>query len=186
MTALCSFICNCPKLVINEMFTKGWMKNQTVIYPYNWTLCCCFAVMQSCSTLCVPMDCSTPGCPVLHHLPELVQTHVYWASDAIQPSYPLLPTFFSCPQSFLASGSFPMSQLFTSSGQSIGASASASILPKNIHGWFPLRLTDLISLQSKGLSSVFSSTTIRKHQFFTAQPSLWSNFHIHTWLPKKT
>ena len=115
---------------------------------------------------------------------EFVQTHVYWASDAIQPSYPLLPTFFSCPQSFLASGSFPMSQLFTSSGQSIGASDSASILPKNIHGWFPLRLTDLISLQSKGLSSVFSSTTIRKHQFLCSQSSFWFNSYIciHGWI----
>ena len=75
-----------PKLVINEIFTKGWMKNQTVIYPYNWTLCCCCSVMQSCSTLCEPMDCSTPGCPVLHHLPELAQTHVHWFNDAIQPS----------------------------------------------------------------------------------------------------
>ena len=86
--------------------------------------------------------------------------------------------FFSCLQFFPASGSFPMSQLFTSSGQSIGDSASASILPMNIQGWFP----GFISLLSKGLSRVFSSTTVQKHQFFSTQPSLWSNSHICTWL----
>ena len=86
--------------------------------------------------------------------------------------------FSFCPQSFPASGSFPMSQLFASGVQSIGA--SASVLPMNIQGWFPLRLTGLISLQSKGLSRVFSKTTVQKHQFFGAQPSLWSCSHIRT------
>ena len=81
-------------------------------------------------------------------------------------------TLFSCLQSFPASGSFLMSQLFTSGGQSIGA--SSSVFPLNIQGWLPLGLTGLIFLQSKGLSRVFSSTTIRKHRFFDAQPSLWS------------
>ena len=85
-------------------------------------------------------------------------------------------------QSFLASGSFPISQLFTSGGQSIGA--SASVLPMNIQNWFPFGLTGLVSLLSKGLSRVFSSTTIQKHQVF-AQPSLWSNSHSHTWLLEK-
>ena len=84
------------------------------------------------------------------------------------------------PSSFPASGTFPMSQLFESGGQSIGASASASVLPMNIQDWFPLVLTGLISLQAKGLSRVFSSTTIQKHQFFSAQPSFWSSPHIHT------
>ena len=98
-------------------------------------------------------------------------------------SHPLSPTPFSCPQSFPASASFPMSQLFTSGGQSIGA--SASVLPMNIQGWFPLGSTDLISLQSKGLSRVFSSTTVGRHQFFSTQPSLWSDSHIHTWLLEK-
>ena len=79
-----------------------------------------------------------------------------------------------------------MSQLFTSGGQSTEASASASVLPMNIQGWFPLGLTGLISLQSKRFSRVFSSTTIQKHQFFGTQPSLWSKFHIHTWLLEKT
>ena len=91
---------------------------------------------------------------------------------------------FSCPQSFPASGSFPVSRLFTSGGQSIRASASASDLPMNIRGWFPLRLTGWISLLSKGLSRVFSSTTVQKYQFLGAQPSLWSNAHIRTWLWK--
>ena len=81
----------------------------------------------------------------------------------------------SCPQSFPASGYFPMSWLFPSGGQSIRASASASVLPVNIQGWFPLGLTGLITLKSKGFSRVFSRTTVRKHQFFSAQPSLWSN-----------
>ena len=82
-------------------------------------------------------------------------------------------------------GSFPKSQVFASGGQSIGASASASVPPMNIQGWFSLRLTSLISLQSKGLWRIFSSTIIWKHQFFSTQPSLWSNSHICTWLLKK-
>ena len=93
--------------------------------------------------------------------------------------------FSSCPQSFPAWGPFLVSQLFTSGGQIIGASASASLLPINIQGWFLSGLTGLISLQSKGLSRVFSNTTVQKHQFFGAQLSLWSNSHIHTWLLEK-
>ena len=93
--------------------------------------------------------------------------------------------FSFCLQSFLASGSFPMSRHFASSVQSIGASVSISVLPVNIQGWFPLGLTGLICLQSKGLSRVFSSTTIWKQQFFGVQPSLWSDSHIHIWLLEK-
>ena len=92
--------------------------------------------------------------------------------------------FSSRLQSFPASGSFPMCWLFASGGQSIGTSASASVLPMNIQGWFPLGLTGLI-LQSKGLSRVFCSTTIGKHQFFSTQPSLWSNSYICTQLLEK-
>ena len=88
-------------------------------------------------------------------------------------------------QSFLESGSFPMSHLFALGGQSIGASPSTSGLPLNIQGWFPLGLTGLISLLSQGLTRVFTSTIIQKHQFFGAQLSLWSNSHIHTWLLEK-
>ena len=93
--------------------------------------------------------------------------------------------FSSCLQSFPASGSFLMSQLFATGGHSFGASASASVFPMNIQGWFPLGLTDFISFQSKGLSRVSSSTTVQKHQFFSAQLSLWYNTHIHTWLLEK-
>ena len=113
-----------------------------------------------------------------HCLPEFAQTHVHSVSGAIQPSKPLSPRFSSCPQFFQASGSFPMSQLFAFSGQSIGSSVLASVLSMNIQGWFPLGLTGLISLQSKGLSRVFSSTTVWRHQFFGTQLSLWSNSHI--------
>ena len=112
-----------------------------------------------------------PGIPVLHHLLELTQTHVHRVSDIIQPSHPL-PSPSSHLQSFPESGSFPMSWLFTSSGQSIGVSASASALPINIQDWFPLGWTSWISLQSTGLSRVFSNTTVQKHRFFSAQLSL--------------
>ena len=102
-----------------------------------------------------------------------------WCHPKISSS--VIP-FASCLQSFPASGSFQMSQLFTSGGLSIGASASTSVFPKNIQDWFPLGWTGWISLQSKGLSRVFSNTTVQKHQIFHTQPSLWSNSHIHTWL----
>ena len=104
-----------------------------------------------------------------------------WCHPAISSS--VVP-FASCPQSLPASGSFPMSQLFAWGGQSIGVSASASVLPMHIQGWFPLGLTGLISLLSKGFSRVFSSITIWKHQFCT-QPSSRSNSHIHTWPQEK-
>ena len=93
--------------------------------------------------------------------------------------------FSFCLQSLPASGSFPMSQLFASSGQSVRVSTSASVLTINIQNWFPLRLTGLTFFQSKGRSRVFPSTIIWRHQFFSAQPSLWSSFHIHTWLLEK-
>ena len=105
-----------------------------------------------------------------------------WCHPTISSS--VIP-FSSCPQLFSASGSFPMTQLFASGGQSIGVSASASVLPMNIQDWFPLGLTGLTSLQSKGLSRVFSNTTVQKHQFFSAQLSVWSNSHFHTWLLEK-
>ena len=100
-------------------------------------------------------------------------------------SYPLLPSSPPALQSFPASGAFPISQLFISDGQSTGGSASASVLPVNIQGWFPFGLTGLILL-SKGLSWVFCSTATWKHQFFHAHPSLRSNSHIHTWLLQKS
>ena len=132
---------------------------------------CCCSVAKLCLTLCNPMDCSMPGFLVLHYLPEFAQTHVHF--------------ILCCPQSFPVSGSFSMSWLFTSGGQSIGASASALVLPMNIQDWFPLGWTGLISLQSTGLWRVFSSTTVQKHPFFDTKLSLWSNSHIHIWLLEK-
>ena len=109
---------------------------------------------------CDPMGCSTPGFPVHHQLLELTQTHVHWAGDAIQPSYPLSSPFpaFNLSQH---QGFFQTNQFFASGGQSIGVSASASVLPMNIQDWFPLWLTGLIFFQSKRLSRVFSNTKFK-------------------------
>ena len=141
----------------------------------NWNRdCCCCSFSKSCPNLCKPMDCSMPdfagvcanSCPL---------------SQWCHPTFSSSVTLFSfCLQSFPASGSFPMSRLFASGGQSAGA--SASVLPMSIQGWLPLGLPSLISLQSKGVSRVFSSTIIGKHQFFGTLPSLWTNSHICTWL----
>ena len=106
----------------------------------------------------------------------------WWYCPTISSS--VIP-FSSCPQSFPASGSSPMSQFFASGGQSIGISASTSVLPMNTQDWFPLGCTGWISLQSKGLSRVFSNTTVQKHQFFGIQLSLWFNSHVHIWLLEK-
>ena len=138
------------------------------------------SVAKWCPTLCDPMNCNAPDFPVLHCLPEIAQTHVPWVSDAIQPSPPLPSPSLSA---FHLSWYQSLSQwLFTSCGQSIGASASASVLPLNIQNGLPFGLTDLISLQFKGLSRASFNTTVQKYQFFSTQPSLWSKSHIHTWL----
>ena len=105
-----------------------------------------------------------------------------WYNPTISSS---VTPYSSCPQSFPDLGSFPMSWLFISGGQNIEPSAPASILPVNIQHWFPLGLTGLITLPSKGLSRVFLSTTVWKHNFFSTQPSLWSCSHSHTWLLEK-
>ena len=138
------------------------------------------SVTQSCATLCHRMDCSTPGFPVHHQLPEIIQPHVHRISDAIQLSHPLSP---SSPPAFNLSQGQDLFQWVCSShlvAKSINTLASASVLPENIQGWFPLGLTGLISLLFKGHSSIFSGTTFQMHQFFRAQPSLWSNSHICT------
>ena len=142
-----------------------------------WTSCpghyCCFTVAKSCLTVCKPMNCSMPVFPVHHHLPEFAQTHVHWVSDAIQPYHPLLPSSLFA---FNISQHQSLFQWVSSSPQVAKVSgASASVLPKNIQDWFLLGSTGLLSLQSKGLSRVFSSTTIQKHQFFGAQLSLCPN-----------
>ena len=140
------------------------------------------SVAQSCLTLCDRMNRNMPGLPVHHPLPEFTQTHIHWVSDAIQPFHPLSSPFPPAFNFFPASSSFPRSLLFSSGGQKIRASASASVPPMNIQDWFPLGWTGFFSLLSKGLSRVFSSTTIWKQQYFSSQLSLWFNSHIHAWL----
>ena len=131
-----------------------------------------------------PMDCSMPGFPIHYQLPEFTQTHVHWVGDATQQAHSVI-LFSSCLQSFPAPGSFLMSRFVASGGQSIGISVSTSVPPMNTQDWSPLGWTGWISLQSKGLSRIFSNTTVQKRQFFGAQLSLWSNTHIHTWLLEK-
>ena len=129
--------------------------------------CCCRClVTKSCSNLHYPIDCSTLGFSVPYHLPEFAQIHVHCIDYAIQPSNPLLSSSPSALQSSQHQGFFPMNWLITSGDQNIGASTSASVLPMNIQGWFPLGWTGWMSLQSKGLLSGFSSTTIQKHQSY--------------------
>ena len=130
------------------------------------------------------MNCSTPSLPVHHQLPEFTQTHVHRVSDAIQPSHPLSSPSPPALNLSQQSGSFPMGWLFAWGGQSIGVSASASVLPMKV--WSPLGWTGWISLQSKGLSRVFSNTTVQKHQFFGTQLSSQSNSYIPTWPLEKT
>ena len=143
------------------------------------------SVSQSCPTLCYPMNWGTPGFPIHHQPSELAQTHVHWVGDAIQPSHPLSspspPTFnHSLPQSLFkwVSSSHQVAKI-------LGVSASASVFPMNIQDWFSLGWTGWISLQSNGLSRVFSNTTVQKHQFFSTQLSSQSNSHIHTWPKEK-
>ena len=147
--------------------------------------CCCCSVTKLCPTLCNSMDCSMPGFPVLHHLPEFAQTHVHLIGDAIQPFHPLPP---SSPSAFSLSQHQGLFQWVSSShpvAKIIGVSFSPSVLPVSIQSWFSLELTGLISLLSRELSRVFSNTTVQKHQFFGTQLSLYSNSHVQTWLLKK-
>ena len=142
---------------------------------------CCCSVSKLCLTL-QPHGLQHARLPYLSLSPRVCSNSCplsQWCHPTISSSVTL---FSSCPQSFPASGSFPISRLFASGYQSIGA--SASVLPMNIEGWFPLWLIGLI-LQSKGLSRVFSSTTVWKYQFFGAHPSLWSNSRIRIWLQEK-
>ena len=139
------------------------------------------SVAQSYLTPCDPMNRSTVRSPCPSPTPGVHPNSCassQWCHPAVSSS--VVP-FSSCPQSMLASRSFPMSQLFAWGGQSIGASASASVLPMNTQDWSPLGWIGWISLQSKGLSRVFSNTTVQKHQFFSTQLSSQSNSHIQTW-----
>ena len=142
---------------------------------------CFCSVAKSGPALCNLVDCRMPGSSVLHHLPEFAQIHVHWVSDVIWPSHPLSPLLF-LPSIFPIIRVFYNKSALCIRWQSIGALTSASVLPVNIQAWFSLGLTGLISLQSKGLSRVVSSNKIGRHQFFSAQSSLWSKSHIHIWL----
>ena len=138
------------------------------------------SVAQSCPTLCDPMVCNMSGFPVLHYLLEFAQTHVHWVSDTIQPFHLLSPTSPPALNPFQHQCLF---QWVSSLNQMAKVfSASASVLPMKFQGWLPLLLTNLQPLQSKGLSRVFSYTTVPKHQFFGTQPSSWSYSYKHTWL----
>ena len=119
--------------------------------------------------LCNPKDCSTPGFSVLHHLPEFAQIHGHWVKEFHPAVSSSVVPFSSCLQSFSASGSFPMSQFFASGSQSIGVSASTLVLLMNTKEQSLLGWTGWISLQSEGLSRVYSNTTVQEHQFFSAQ-----------------
>ena len=156
---------------------EGWLINSGVVVQFS-------SVTQSCLTLQLQgLQHARPPCLSL-------TLRVYpnscplsrWCHPTISSS--VVP-FFTCPPCFPASGSFQMSRLFVSGGQSIGVSASPSVLPVNTQDWFPLEWTGGVSLQSKELSRVFSNTTIQKHQFFSAQLSSQSSSHIHTWLLEK-
>ena len=143
------------------------------------------SVAQSCLTLCYSMDCNTSGFAFHHQHPELAQTHVHWVGDDIQPSHPLSspspPAFNLSQHQGLFQGVSSLHQV----AKVLRVSVSTSVLPMNTQAWSPLRWTGWISLQSKGLSRVFSNITVQKHQFFSAQLSLWSKSHIHTLLLEK-
>ena len=166
---------NRQKLEIIQISISWWVDKDHVVYP-----CGCCSVTQSCPALCNTMDCSTPDFFVLDCLLEFSLTHVHWVNNAIQPSHSPSPP--SPPALNLSQHQGHFQRV----GQSIGVSASASVLPMTIQGWFRLGMTGLISLLSKEFSKVFSSITVQKHQFFGAQPSLLSNSHIHTWLLEKS
>ena len=147
--------------------TEIWFLD--LLWGHNLLLFNCSVVSDS--LLPHGLQHARPPCPSLS--PGVAETHVHWVNDAIHPSISSsVASFSSCPQSFPASGTFQMSQFFTSGGQSIVIPASASVLPMNIQDWFPLGWTGWISLLSNELSRVFSNTTVQKHQFFGTQISL--------------
>ena len=169
------------------MISWHWMSFQVLLIIFcsgSIQIFCLFwgvqfsSVTQSCPTLCDPMNRSTPGLPVHHQLPESTQTCVHWVSDATQPSH-LLPS----PSPPALNLSQQMSQLFVWGGQSIGVSASRSVLPVNTQDWSPLGWTGWIPLLSKELSRVFSNTTVQKHQFFGTQLFMvqLSHQYMATW-----
>ena len=175
-----------------QMCSVGKNLNCSSLYKTGFVTSSLFAlkhhqfssVSQLCPVLFDPMNHSTPGLPVHQQLPEFTQTHVRRVGDAIQPSHPLSSPSPPAPNPSQHQSLFQWGGL-TWGGQSIGVSVLASILPKKSQDWSPLEWTGWISLQSKGLSRVFSNTTVQKHQFFGTQLSSHSNSHIHTWPPEK-
>ena len=145
----------------------------------------CSSVTHSCSPLWDPMNCRTPGLPVHHQLPEFIQTHIHRVRDAIQPSHPLSSPSPPAPNPSQHQSLFQGVNSLHEVAISTRVSALASFFPKNSQGWSPLEWTGWISLQSKGLSRVFSNTTVQTHQFFITQLYSQSNSHIHTWLLEK-
>ena len=143
------------------------------------------SVDQSCPALWDPMNCSTPGLPVHHQLPEFTQTHVHRVGDAIQPSHSLSSPSPAAPNPSQHQSLFQWVNSSHEVAKVLGVLALASFLPKKSQGWSPLEWTGWISLQSKAFSRVFSNTTVQKHQFFGTQLSSQSNSHIHTWLLEK-
>ena len=152
---------------------------------YQFVILQLYQVAKLCPALCNPMNCSTPGFPVLHYLPEVVQTHGHWVHDAIQPYHPLSPPSPPALNLSRHKGIFQWVESLHQVAKVLELNVSASVLSMIIWGWFPLGFTGLISLLSRELSRVFSSTKVQKHQFFSSHTSLWSSSHIHTWLLEK-
>ena len=192
ITAIFLYPCVCVSLFVGAYMKMILILNSTRVQtdiPWSsnhFFIFQCCPISKSCSTFCNPMDCGLPA-PVSSTISEFAQIHVHWVSDANQPSHLSLPSsaFFSCPPSFPPSTSFPVSWLFASGGQSIGDSASATVLPMNIQDWFLLGLTGGIFLLSKGLFKSLLQHPIWKYQFFGTQPSLSSNSHIFSWVLEK-
>ena len=167
---------------IAVFISEGWPLGEGK--EFEWQICCLSLLLLSCPVMSDSsqphgLPHARPPCP--SPSPEVCPSSCplhWWCHSVISSSDSL---FSFCPQSFPASGTLPMSQLFTSDDQNIGVSALASVFPTNIQNWFPLRLTGLMSLLSKVLSGVFSSTTVRRHQFFGILPSLESSSHNCTW-----
>ena len=155
------WLCSDHQLLIAKLKLK-LKKEGKITRPFRYCCCCC-SVTKSCATLCNHMDCSTPGLPIRLTSPRGCPSSCPLNQSYHPPISSSVALFSFCLQYFPASGAFPISQLFPSAGQSIRASASASVLPMSIQGWFLLEVTGLISLQSKGLLRVFSSTTIQNY-----------------------
>ena len=167
----------CEREIISPIWVLWW------ILPYMLLLLLFICQVMSDSLQPHELQHSTLPCPSLS--PGVCSDFCLWSQWCHPTVSSSVIPFSSCPQSFPASGSLQMSQLFASGGQSTGVSASASVIPMNTQDWSPLEWTGWISLQSKGLSRVFSNTTVQKHQFFGVHLSSQSNSHIHTWPQEK-